>query len=34
MRLFDSTHIGEGTKLVLIVIAFYVAITVVTYLAW
>ena len=34
MRLFDTTHIGEGTKLVLIVVAFYLAITVVTYLAW
>ena len=34
MRIFDSTHVKEGTKLALIVIAFYLAIAVVTYLAW
>jgi hypothetical protein len=34
MRLQDSLEKHEGAKLTLIVIALYVAIVVVTYLAW
>ncbi len=34
MRLFETLHIGEGTKLTLIVIALYATIVLVTYLAW
>ncbi len=34
MRIFDTMHVSEGTKMVLFVVAFFLAITVVTYLAW
>lgn len=34
MKLFNSLHLGEGTRIAMIVILVYAAIGLVTYLSW